>query len=517
MKKRFANPVFGFNTSIRQQILSIIIIGIVLLSLFGSLATAWVTSQKVKKIITSDAVEELQVLSELAALAVSTHNMQDANNAIEQLIGNGSIIGGAIIDVHGQSLANQNIEPEFIFNHVLGEQSTEKVQMIEMPMYFLYWQSIHQFNQQTLLENAAKNEEMAGSVVLKISKKSLIDTRIDIFLATFSIGTAVSLFLIGLINITVNRLIKPIDRLSDLMTESKQTGLHLLSTEDGPLEIRKMAKAYNAMIKAQDQQEETLRTYNEQLEQEVVLRTQALERARDAALTASRHKSTFLANVTHELRTPIQSIIGYIDLVKEELELDGQMDYLTDLNKAQHSSERLLSLINDILDISKVEAGRMDVELEVTEVRPIVQTAIDAIAPLTDKHQNLLVGPQNQTELFIETDHNKLLQIVINLLSNACKFTKQGTISIDYYCDQNDFYLEVTDTGCGISNSKLNDIFDEFRQVTRTQTQSTTNKAKDGTGLGLAISQKFAQLLGGEITVSSELGEGSAFKLRLPL
>lgn len=517
MKRLFVNSVFGSTASIRRQILSTTIIGIILLSLFGSLLTAWVTNYKVKQIITTDAVEELQALSELAALALSTRNHQDAKNVIQQLIGNGSIIGGAIINGDGQTLANQNIESNFIFQHVLDEPSIHKVQMLETPNHFLYWQAVNQFDQQIELDNTARSEKIVGRVVLKISKQSLIDTRIDIFLATFSIGSITSIFLIGLINITVNRLIKPIDRLSDLMVESKQTGMHLLSTEEGPLEIRKMAKAYNAMITAQDLQEETLRTYSEQLEQEVVSRTQALERARDAALTASRHKSTFLANVTHELRTPMQSIIGYIDLVKEELELDGENDYLVDLNKAQQSSERLLLLINDILDISKVEAGRMDINLGVVEVKPIIQSAIDAIAPLTGKHQNLLVGPQNQTELFIETDQNMLVQIVINLLSNACKFTKQGTISIDYYCDQTNFYLEVIDTGCGINKTKLNDIFDEFRQVTRSKIHDDKDKTKDGTGLGLAISQKFALLLGGEITVVSELGEGSEFKLRLPL
>ncbi|MCU4674241.1 ATP-binding protein [Catenovulum sp. 2E275] len=515
---KFFYKLLGSDVSIRRQLLTVIILGVVILNLVGSLLTAWLTNQKLRELITADALEKVESLAELAQSSLYNHQFAHARRLVEHAVSQNSVEGSAILDNKGLVFANKNI-PEHFINHNLAPLSDlPDIKKFEDKQCFIFSKPVY-LEQLDANVKAQPPYQQIGTVVIKISKKTLNQAKLDIFFMTFAIGIAISLFLVGLINVTINRFTQPIYRLADLMTESKHTGMHLLSKEEGTKEVKKMAQAYNEMIRALDENEETLRKHSEQLEQQVAMRTQELVKARDAALTASRHKSVFLANITHELRTPIQAIIGYIDLVKEELELDGMDQHSADLNKVQVSAERLLTLINDILDLSKVEAGKMDVKISVVEVKPLIENAIDSITPLLDIRQNLLVGPQNTTELFIETDKAMLAQIVINLLSNACKFTSNGTISIDYFCDQTDFFISVKDTGCGIAQDKLAEIFDEFRQVNqgKKHTDNANVKQFSGTGLGLAISQKFANLLGGEILVNSQLGSGSEFKLRLPL
>ncbi len=515
MYNRLLAKFFGDNISMRQQILSVIIIGVIFLCLLGSLLIAWISTQKIREVTLSHAIEKLHAFGEKAQTGFIRQDEIQLNRLLEQTVSQKSVMGAAIVDAQGKTIAALNLSSEQVLrSQNLLSRGPGMAQYEDNHAFMLVKPVVLNVRQQNSIE-----AQTQGSVVIQVNKDTLKNARLDTFLTIFSVGLAMSLFMVGLVNITITRFTRPIYRLADLMKESKHTGMHLLSQEEGPKEIKDMAQAYNAMIKSLDEQEEKLRKHSEQLEQQVEIRTEELVNARDAALTASRHKSAFLANVTHELRTPIQAIIGYIDLVKEELELDGQYEYSADLNKVQLSSERLLNLINGILDLSKVEAGKMDAKVSVVEVKPIIKHAVDSITPLLDMHQNLLVGPQNDTELFIETDKSMVQQIVINLLSNACKFTRQGTISIDYYSDKTDFYVTLQDTGCGISAEQINDIFDEFRQVNRVKRVQEPVSAKkfDGTGLGLAISQKFAHLLGGEITVKSQVGEGSQFTLRLPL
>lgn len=256
-----------------------------------------------------------------------------------------------------------------------------------------------------------------------------------------------------------------------------------------------------------------LRQLNENLENLVKERTEQLEQAHDEAIKASMIKSQFLANMSHELRTPLNAIIGYSEMLAEEAEELGEQVFVEDLGKIRNAGKHLLSLINDILDISKIEAGKMEIHRETFNVSGLIQDVITTVKPLIDKKGNKLETSLEQGEM--TTDITKLRQILINLLSNASKFTQDGTISLDVYREvrnqRSGYCFRVKDTGIGMTPEQVEKLFQPF-----TQADSSTTRKYGGTGLGLAISQSFCDLMGGSIQVESESGLGSVFTCWLP-
>ena len=248
------------------------------------------------------------------------------------------------------------------------------------------------------------------------------------------------------------------------------------------------------------------------LESEIEIRTQELIVARDGALTASRHKSEFLANISHELRTPLQAIIGYTDLVREDLELECMDAQVEDLDKSIRSAHNLLALINNILDLAKIEAGRMDLHLKAVNINNLVHETLDTIRPMAIANNNELIVNIGALTSTLMIDRQKLMQVFLNILSNACKFTRNGIITFDIFNDKSFLHFSVSDTGVGIAKDKLDFIFEQFTQVDGSQTRRF-----EGTGLGMAITQNFCQLMGATISVKSELGIGSVFTVKQSL
>ena len=267
---------------------------------------------------------------------------------------------------------------------------------------------------------------------------------------------------------------------------------------------------------------ELLAEYNQTLEQKVEERTIQLEasieeakKARAIAEEASKAKSTFLANMSHELRTPMNAIIGYSEMLIEEAEDLGEDDFIPDLQKIQGAGKHLLGLINDILDISKIEAGRMELYIESFEIKPLIEEVVSMIQPLVENNNNQLEIKISDNLGTMQSDILKVRQNLFNLLSNACKFTENGTITLIVDCYNNDdldwLKFKVNDTGIGISEKQLKKLFRSF-----TQADASTTRKYGGTGLGLAITRQFCEMMGGMIDVESELGKGSTFTISLP-
>lgn len=256
-----------------------------------------------------------------------------------------------------------------------------------------------------------------------------------------------------------------------------------------------------------------LRQLNENLEQLVKERTAQLEQAHDEAIKANMIKSQFLANMSHELRTPLNAIIGYSEMLAEEAEELGEQIFVEDLGKIRNAGKHLLTLINDILDISKIEAGKMEIHMETFELSGLIQDVITTVKPLIDKNGNKLDTRLEQGEM--TTDITKLRQILINLLSNASKFTQNGTISLEVNREprkgRTGYCFRVKDTGIGMSPEQVEKLFQPFMQA-----DSSTTRKYGGTGLGLAISHSFSELMDGSIQVESEMGAGSIFTCWLP-
>ena len=240
------------------------------------------------------------------------------------------------------------------------------------------------------------------------------------------------------------------------------------------------------------------------------------ERARIAAEDANRAKSAFLANMSHELRTPMNAIIGYCEMLQEDALDAGQTETVSDLEKIRSAGKHLLSLINEILDLSKIEAGRMELCLEDFDPLSVIREVEGTIKPLVGKNGNTLMLEHPPALPAMRTDLTKLRQGLLNLLSNACKFTENGlitlSISLDRLEDGKDWVsFRVTDTGIGMTKDQIAKVFEAF-----TQADNSTTRKYGGTGLGLTITRKFCRMMGGDISVSSELGVGSTFIIQLP-
>jgi signal transduction histidine kinase/ActR/RegA family two-component response regulator len=242
---------------------------------------------------------------------------------------------------------------------------------------------------------------------------------------------------------------------------------------------------------------------------------EAFRQAKEAAESASRAKSTFLANMSHELRTPLTGIIGYSELLQREVECSGQPDLLRDLLRIHKAGNHLLAIINDILDLSKIEAGRMEVYAERMDVAMLLRDVASTARPLIEQNNNTLEVHVPDDLAVMHSDPTKIRQILLNLLSNAGKFTEHGHVTLratrevttaaDWMC------ISVTDTGIGISAEQIDRLFAEFSQA-----DPSTTRKYGGTGLGLALSRRLSRMLGGDIIVQSTSGIGSIFTVRVP-
>ena len=241
-----------------------------------------------------------------------------------------------------------------------------------------------------------------------------------------------------------------------------------------------------------------------------------LRRAKAAAEQANRAKSTFLANMSHELRTPLNAIIGYSEMLIEDAEDLGHHATLADLRKIHRAGKHLLALINDILDLSKIEAGKMVLHLETFDVPRLLEEVRCTVQPAASHNATTLDVSVADNVGLMHADLTKVRQSLLNLLSNACKFTAQGRITLHVTRDTvegSDWFLfHVQDTGIGIPAEQVGTLFQEFVQV-----DASTTRKYGGTGLGLAISRRFCQMMGGDISAVSTVGQGSTFTIRLPV
>jgi len=364
----------------------------------------------------------------------------------------------------------------------------------------------------------------------------LRETRIALMLTVAVVVIIVSMLMFSFIKYTtVYPLQKLEEHLRKIQHDSKYLGT-TISTK-GNKDVQTLAFGLNEMTKELKRLYDELQNTNEDLMTEIKVRENAevqlklsrihleelvdqrtadLAIARDAALKASQSKTQFLANMSHELRTPLNAIIGYTELLLEDAKELSASSMFEDLGKVHSAARHLLILIKDVLDLTKIEAGKIELELSYVDMAPFISEMCHTVMPLIDANGNNYVVECHDNVGVIYVDQTKLRQTLLNLLSNAAKFTKNGNVNLNVK-RFNDNGIEkiifsVKDTGIGLTPDEVSKIFDPF-----TQADSSTTRKYGGTGLGLAISRNFCQLMGGDLTVSSQKGIGSEFFVILPV
>lgn len=370
------------------------------------------------------------------------------------------------------------------------------------------------------------NGDSVGTLFLQsdMSQWSSRAKRYAGFLLLFMLGSS---FLALLIASKLQALIsQPILRLEDTMrivSAKKNYEVRALKFYDD--EIGRLIDGFNTMLAEIQQRDSALQSANDELqtrtqelEGEIIHRKKTQEEllsAKRAAEDASRAKSAFLANMSHELRTPLNAIIGYSEMIQEEIEDSGEIQNVKDVQKIESAGKHLLALINDVLDLSKIEAGKMALHVETFDLGTMIQDLASTLQPAVAKNSNAFQLNLSEHLGSMRSDVTKVRQILANLLSNAAKFTDHGTISLEAERTQADglawIRLRVRDTGIGITAEQQQNLFKEFAQA-----DVSIARKYGGTGLGLAISHRFAQMMGGNMSVESEPGKGSVFTVYLP-
>ena len=505
----------------RQQILLTMALGGLSVALVSSVGSAWQGSQQIKAHLLQQSLgvaASLATQSQLALLAGSPDNVVEAAEAalsfpdvlrVEVRGIDGAVLLARGVDDTGMADAAERVPASFTEPQVMKE--CEKAWRIVAPVTMTGTSSP--------FEVASVAPQYLGYVAVVISK----DTLGRMVRSIFTSNLVSALMVVGgfllVIRYLSRRLSWPLVQLSQAMARAEQGESNVRTPVEGPRDVRTMALAFNRMIAVLQDREQELQGHRDHLEELVRERTHQLRVAKDRAEVANQAKSDFLARMSHELRTPLNAILGYAQILKMDNSLSSRQQGI--LNTVHSSGEHLLTLIVDILDLSKIESGKVALHPTAVDPRELVGMLDDVMRiKAAEKGLNFLAVCEADVPAGLLMDDKRVRQVLLNLLSNAVKFTARGSVSLRVLrleapagalADAVRIRFEVIDTGAGIRPEDLQRIFEPFEQAGDARSRAA------GTGLGLAISQQLVRLMGGELTLESTLGEGSTFHFSLDM
>jgi signal transduction histidine kinase/CheY-like chemotaxis protein len=481
----------GFSSLSIQRKLTIIIMAtagvVVLLASAGFLGYDYVTFRK-------NMVADLTVLAEMMEVNVSTSVVYADHEGVDKL------------------LASLRARPNIVASFVYGSDGKLFTQYVrpgaaeEAPPRPSG--SAHRFEAGHLLVHRQMlfNGRDVGTIFLKSDTKEM-QARIRSY-ATILGVVLPALFLIGLLLSSRLQAVvsKPVlDLAAAAKDVSRKKDYSVRAAKGSYDEIGTLVDSFNEMLAQIQMRDKELQAANQEAND-----------AREKAEGASRAKGTFLANMSHELRTPLNAILAYSQILQDEARDRNQEVFIPDLQKIHTAGSHLLTLINDVLDLSKIEAGKMDLILADFEVPKLVEEVVSMIGPLVAKNANEIVTECPPTIGVMHADATRVRQVLFNLLSNAAKFTEKGRITLRVSRELAEgkewVAFAVADTGIGMTPEQAAKLFQSF-----TQADASTGRKYGGTGLGLAICRRFCRMMGGDVTVHSDLGKGTTFTARLPL
>lgn len=440
----------------------------------------------------------VNIVANLSRTALLTHDYDPLQTQIEQMAADPHIVD---IEVANRK---KTIVAASIASHVgrkLIHRGDDK---------FMFWRTV---------EIDSKNGSL-GTVSIQFSHLGLlISERVAVERGWHT--AAIGMLIIAAISIMAGTfLTRRLAALSQAASRIAAGDLNARAKIKGNDEIAIVGQAFDQMVESVNRMFEELHSKRDELQRaqndlelRVAERTAELAVARDDALNANRAKGVFLASMSHELRTPLNAIIGYSELVLEEAELSNPKS-IEDLKKVISAANHLLSLINNVLDLAKIDAGKMDLNLECFDIQDVVQEAAETVQPMMAKNKNRLQVSCPDSIGTMTSDRIKVYQCVLNILSNAAKYTDSGQVECRVTRDKEDqnnwIVIIIEDTGIGIPENKMKNLFEEFIQT------DSSIRHQTGTGLGLALTRQMCQLLGGSVVAHSQTGLGSTFILRFP-
>ena len=500
------------NLSIRRKLILITMLTSSMALLLSSASFLIYDLVSFRHLLTQDLTTQAEIIGYNSAAAMAFKDEPAATATLSALTVKGDIVAAVLYSPDGKMFAqyfrNDKTLPAFV-----PSRPQEKGYRFE-GRYLEVWHDV------TL------NGELLGTLFLQSDMRQW-STRAKRYASICFVFVLISGFFAFLVSSKLQKVIsRPIMHLEDTMrTVSANKNYEVRAVKSYADEIGSLIDGFNTMLSDIQHRDTALRgandelkTRTQELEEEISHRKQAQEdllKAKHVAEEASRAKSTFLANMSHELRTPLNAIIGYSEMLEEEAQDSATGESVQDLQKIKSAGKHLLALINDVLDLSKIEAGKMSLHLETFEVSGMIEEIVTTLQPAIKKNSNTLRVRLADDVGMMRADITKVRQMLFNLLSNACKFTDHGTISVDV--DQSTeegldwLRFRVTDTGIGISAKQKENLFQEFAQA-----DTSIARKYGGTGLGLAITHRFVQLMKGRIGVESQLGEGSTFTIHVP-
>ncbi len=475
--------------------------------LLGAAAYAGYEYFAIRRAMSSELTSQAAVVGQGAAVPLQFESPSDAATVLSTLDGSRHVLKAALYTAQGQLYAMypRNLRPEDFPAHPPTNPEPIRISSGTMEIF----------------SEIRTIDGLQGHIYIQ-SSMSELRSRILIALQVQAVILIVIFGAVLLISVRLQRTVtSPISRMADTaqrICDEKDYTIRV-EPEGSGAEIVRLGESFNNMISAVHERDLMLLDHQNRLEAQVAARTDELIRvnsqllvAKERAEDASRAKSAFLANMSHELRTPLNAILLYSELLQDDAKEQGLDGFIPDIKKIHGAGKHLLSLIDGILDLSKIEAGKMTVFKEDVDLGVLIPEVVATIRPLIENNQNEMVVHLQEGLKFVHTDATKLRQALYNLLNNASKFTKNGKISLTGNVGGGQLHLEVRDTGIGMTQEQVDRIFQEF-----TQADDSTTRKFGGTGLGLTISKKLCMLLGGDISVMSEVGKGSTFTIHLPL
>ena len=423
----------------------------------------------------------LGAVSGFARTALLTEEYGDIQPYFQQILNDPHVTHLMLADINGQVVASTDYQ-----------QVGEGMPLLKDKDEY-YWR-------RSTIENVSGS---VGEIAIQFTSRQLR----QVYAKSQNLGMMIALtgmVIIAIVGVLVGRILtRRLDSLT-LAVEQLSNGVPgVRSGVRGNDEVGILGRNFDHMA-------DVIEHNTQQLERKVEERTRDLVIAKDQALQASKAKSEFLSSVSHELRTPLNSIIGFTGIIKDELAGPLNDEQKKQVKLINESAEHLLNLVNDILNLARIEAGRAEIVLSKFNFNDLLIDVVNQIEVLCNKKNIKIYADIGEFSLQITTDRQKLYQILINLAGNAVKFTDQGEIGVRTKVVGRDFKIDVYDTGVGIEKEHLDLIFEAFKQ-----SDSGDVRSQQGTGLGLTISKRFAEMLNGEISVTSAPGKGSTFTLLL--